>query len=1138
MAVQFVLGSSGAGKSTKILNKIIEESILHDEYMYYLIVPEQYTMEAQRDIVTMHKNGGTMNIDAIGFNRLAYRIFDELSVHSGTVLQDFGKSMIIRKILWDKREELAVYGGYTDKPGFVDEMKSMMSELFQYAVKREDIVSVMEKMSEERNEITCKKLEDIKLIYDEFEDYTSKGYIVAEQLTELLTRYVCESEILKNSYIYFDGFTGFTPVQFMLIRELMKYAKGLTFSFTIDTKDITLTDIKAHELFYMTKTTIKALADMAADASVEIKNNICMDDKTPYRFQDNKELAFLEKQLFRYPYQKYKEDVDCIRITSCDNMREEIYFIAEHIRKLVKEGYRYQDIAVISGDLSNSANDYKQVMDEYDIPVFIDANVLMKSNPCSETIRSLIDLYASGFSYESVFRFLKTGMTDISSDDIEYLENYAIKRNLRGISAWKKSVPEYYEKNAVRSIEDIRARFICMLEDITPVFQNKRSTIRDYVEAVYRFLVQIDVYGKLIAKSNEFYHQGDYDEGDAYKQIMNKVVMLFDKIVQIIPDEHMSIREFGDIVDAGLSDIEIGTVPPTVDRVLIGDITRSRLNHIKILFLAGANEGVIPKAAKKGKILSERDRKILEQQGLTLAPSDKLNAYVEQFYLYINITKPSDKIYISYRKADADAKETRPSYLISRIRNIFPKLDIEHYSMENEKRYTAGSLLRYMVRYAQENDIRTMSDDLCSLLTEYGYEREVKSIFKGKNYINQTSGLSKEAVGLLYGKELIQSVSRLETFANCSFAYFLRYGLGLKERETYNVDMRQVGSILHQVMEKVFKLVRNTMGNDWDKLNDEERKNMVSSALHEAAEEYGGNFFTDYARNQYMLKLIGNMAQRSVETLQKHISYGDMKPGMIEKVFHSERDELERYIFELENDMRMILNGKIDRVDTCMENGEVFVKIIDYKSSSRELKLDSVLAGLQLQLCAYSGIAYEISKKIYPDKNVHLAGLLYYSFDNPVIEMESLDIDEEADGFVYEERFEEKKLEALRLKGFVNSQKDVLLKMDKTLTTSLPIKLDKNGQIKDSDNILTERQLKRLIDYTRKNMMDFGEKIAAGCTDIAPVKNGKTTGCDYCAFQKICKFDIKYGGNSYRIPDKNVKENFFEEEVTADEVDR
>lgn len=1131
MAIQFLLGRSGAGKTTEILNRIIAESISCPDNLYYLIVPEQYTLEAQRDIVTMHPNGGTMNIDAIGFNRLAYRIFDELNVNPGDVLQDFGKSMLIKKILLDKQEELLVYGSYIDKLGFVDEMKSMMSELFQYGVKRNKIESVLEDLDLVSEKNTGNKLKDINLIYEEFEKYMSGGYIVAEQMTELLTGYIKDSNIVKNSFFFFDGFTGFTPVQLMLIKELMIYAKGLIFSFTIDTDDISITNIKEHELFYMTKTAIKELSTMAGEAKVEILPNIVIDDASHHRFCNNREIDFLERQLFRYPYKKYNNSLHNVAVVSCDNAREEIYYMADRIRTLINEGYRYKDIAIVSGDISESARYYNQIMSEYDIPVFIDSNVLMKSNPCSEIIRGIIDMYAKDFSYDSVFRFLKTGMTDIDTDSIEYLENYALKRGLRGYSSWNREVPEYFEINSERNLEEIRKQFMEMLVDITPVFRDKNSTVKDYVEALYAFLIKIDIPHKLAHKSAKLNDDGKFDEGNAYSQIMVKVVDLFDKVVQLLSDENMSVKEFGDIIDTGLSEIEIGIVPPTVDRVLVGDITRSRLNHVKVLFLAGVNEGIIPKAAKQGKILVDSDRANLEKHGIVLAPSDRINAYVEQFYLYMNITKPSDRLYISYRKTGKDDKGARPSYLISRIMNIFPRLEVESFNMEEEKLYTDRAILRYIVRDIRDNGIEGVSSELYKLIKEHGYDKELDNILSGSNYCNTATSLTKETLMLLYGNSLIQSVSRLETFANCKYAYFLKYELGLKERDKYDIDIRHVGSILHQVMEKVFNNVKNTMGNDWEHLAEDVRSEMVQSAVCEAASQYGGSFFDDYARNNYMLTLLTNMAQHSVEVLQKHLCCGYMKPGMIEKVFNSDKDDISEYIFNLKNDMKLILNGKIDRVDTYEKNGKVYIKVIDYKSSSKDLALEKILSGLQLQLCVYAGVAYELEKKMYPDKDVKLGGLLYYSFDDPIIEAENLDIDDESGEFVCNQVVDGMKLDSAKLKGYVNSDEEVLSIMDNTLSIALPIKLDKNNSVKAAKNIFSEEKLLQLLKHTRVSIKEIGEDIAAGSIDISPSKFGKETGCDYCNFRDICRFDTKYGGNSYNIISKDIIDIFCKEEV-------
>lgn len=1116
MSIQFVLGPSGSGKSTAVLNKIIQESMEHPDTMFFLVVPEQYTMEAQRDIVTIHPKGGTMNIDAIGFNRLAYRIFDELGLSTGQVLFDFGKSMLIKKILWENRDKLKVYKGCIDKMGFIDEMKSMMSELFQYGIKQTDIEEVMCALDEQS--LVYQKLADMQLVYEEFEAFTGEAYIVAEQLTEMLTSHAAESDILKNSYLYFDGFTGFTPVQMQLICELMKCTKGIVFSFTLGREAVSFSKIKEHELFYLTKTTVKALTDMAAKEHIEILDSVVLKQKIPYRFEKNLELACLEQNLFRFPYAAYTDSLHNISITEAENIHEELRFVAETIRSLVKnQGYRYKEIAIVAGDLKESSHDFLQIMEEFQIPVFIDTNSILKANPCSETIRSLIGIFRENFSYDSVFRFLKAGMTDLSQEQIEYLETYALKKGLRGYAAWNREIPEICEVNGTVSIESARHDFMELLVDISPVFRDKKSTVKDYVTALYQFLLKMHMFEKLAMKKQEFFERQQMDEGNAYGQIFSKIVALFDKMIELLGEEHMDSKEFYEILDTGLSEIEIGTVPPTVDRVLVGDITRSRLNHIKVLFLTGVNDGIIPKAAKKGKILGDYDRSALEKHGLVLAPSDKVNAYIEQFYLYTNITKPSEKLYLSYRKVDAGLKACRPSYVINRILNIFPKLQIKEYEPEQQLE-TVDGVLRYLVRHHGETEQQGIWNTLATLLKEEGHQKELAALAGGLQYSNQVHAIDVETVKLLYGNELMQSVSRLETFAKCNFAYFLKYGLGLKERELYKIDVRNIGNILHQVMEKVFVKVKNTCRNDWENLSDGDRDQMVADALKEAADENAGAFFEEYARNQYMYSMLFRMAKRSVKTLQQHLKLGTMKPGMIEKNFDAKADGVDAYMFQLDSGMEMFLCGKIDRVDVEEDKDTVYMKVVDYKSSSKDLKLDQILSGLQLQLCTYSAVAYEIEKQIYPDKQIRLAGMLYYGFDDPVVEMEQLEIEQDEQGarFVYSEEIEKKRLESLKMKGFVNANPAVIDKMDQTRTTTLPVKLDKEGQPKASDHILPEPALKRLMEITRENIRKLGNQIANGQIDISPVRDGTKTACEYCDFQAICRFDPKYGGNNYK----------------------
>lgn len=1130
MSVRFLLGASGSGKSRQIYNEIIQASIKEPERNFYLIVPEQYTMEAQRELVTMHPAGGMMNIDAIGMNRLAYRVFDELGISTGQVLEDFGKSMLIKKILCEQQDTLQVYGNYYDKLGFVDEMKSMMSEIFQYNIKQDTIDEIMEQIPEDS--VVAGKMQDIRHIYEEFEAFAGERYIVAEQLVELLTRHVGQSKLVCGSSLYFDGFTGFTPVQLELVEKLMTCADDLTFSFTLDDRDQKYEHIKDYELFYLTKTTIKKLTEAAAAAGVEIESPVVLPGTINYRLGENRELFFLERNLFRSPYQKWKQPLERIHLTATGDAQDEIVFVASTIRRLVREeGYRYKDIAIVAGDLEQASHIYERVMDEYEIPVFIDANACLKANPCAETIRSVLAVLADDFSYDSVFRFLKAGMTDLSFEDIELLENYALKRGVRGYSRWNRAVSENYEKTSPVNVEEIRKAFMEMFGDIRKVFTDKKAITKDYVEALYDFLLQIHMYEKLEARKNELYEENRINEGDAYGQIFEKTVRLFDKIAELLGDTKMSVKEFYEIVDTGLSDIEVGVVPPTVDRVLIGDITRSRLNHIKVLFFTSVNDGIVPKAPKKGRILSDRDRDILSDCGLELAPSDKQNSYIEQFYIYTILTKPSDHLYISYHKLSTSLESMRPSYLLGRISSIFPSLQAEEYDAASCMPDTVNRSLRRILRTEEDDSEDAESRILTRILTEKGFARELTAIYKGKTYRNVAEQLPLETIALLYGRYLHASVSKLELYARCGFAYFLKYGLRLKEREMYQVDVRNVGVILHSVMEGLFKQVRDTRNNDWENFPEDERMLMVTELVNRAAEESAGDFFEDNARNAYMLQMIERMAQTSAGMLQKHIRLGSMKPGMLEKTFDSAKDEVGSYLFELPNQIRMSINGKIDRVDVEEEDGTVYIKVIDYKSSTRKLSLEEVLNGEQLQLVTYSAIAYEIEKMIYPDKNIQIAGLLYYSFDDPVIEIESseIDTDTEQPEFSNQEKLDAERMEKMKLQGFVNESPAVIQKMDHTCNQSLPVKLDKNGDIKKSENVVSADQIRTIMELTRENIEELGSQIAEGKIAIEPYKNKSNTGCDYCEFKNICHFDVKNGGNQYRRPDNEKLKRYREE---------
>ena len=871
MGVQFVLGPAGSGKTEYMLKTIIEESMLHDDMSYLYIVPEQFSMEAQRDIVTRHPRHGSMNIDAIGLNRLAYRVFDELSINPGQVLEDFGKSMLVKRILMENQDDLLMYGNYMDKMGFVDEMKSMMSELFQYAVDREEIDMAMEQMDSESS--TYRKLHDIRLIYEKFEEHNANDqYIVAEQLSQLLAANVEKSQFISKSHMYFDGFTGFTPVQMKLVTQLMSHAASVTFAFDIDPDRIGLAKPKEYELFRLTKETIAAICKAAADVHVDILDNVvmCGQGEIPYRFRNDPCLAAFERNIFRYPHQKINGAADSIKLVRTDRARDEALYVASQIRKLVREkGYRYKDIAVVAGDLHDVAGYYRQAMDEYRIPVFIDENTALRGDPCSDTVRAFLAVMSDNFSFNSVFRLLKSGMTEVAYMDVERMENYALKRNLRGYKSWLKEITDKNNSDYAQEMDSIRRQIVSIFgEDCIDVYKpsspNSKDTVTNYTKELYNFLDELHVCEKLEERRKRLYEEKLFDEGDAYGQIFDKIVALFDKVVTILGDEKMTVKEYAGVLEAGISDMEIGIVPPTIDRVVVGDMTRSRLNHVKALFFTGVNEGIIPKPAKKGKILSNGDRQNLEKCGVTLAPSDKTNAYIEQFYIYTSLTKPSDNLYIVFRKMGEDMNAVGPSYLVDRIRNIFPDIEIEDYDLDSQIPETVNGALRYLVsRYDEVGSDGTLQA-VKRLIEQQGgnteYATWLGAMQSGYDYVNETKTLSPETVKLLYGTELTESVSKLEKYAECQFKYFLQYGLGLMDRETYQLNAANVGIILHSSMQKMFEYIKTKCGNNWADITETELADRAVEFVDASADDEAAEYFEDSSRAAYVKKFLEDIA--------------------------------------------------------------------------------------------------------------------------------------------------------------------------------------------------------------------------------------------------------------------------------------
>lgn len=1124
--IQIIEGPSGSGKSHFVYQEIIQASMEFPDKKFFLIVPEQFTMQAQRDIVTLHPRHGTMNIDIVSFNRLAYRVFEELNIRCGHVLEDFGKSMLLQRILMKNRKELPVFGACLNKAGFIDELKSLFTELFQYRIGRDAIEQVYNQLS--GHGMLKNKLHDLLFVYDAFQEEIRDKYIIAEHVLEMLAKHVPNSALLEGSILYLDGYTGFTPIQYELLEELAQVSEGLYVTVTIDKQSAGQEACEEHTLFYLSKDTIRRIRQMADRLGLYVEERFLEGDCP--RFEESEELRHLEANLFRYPYKSWKGPVSDIHIQVMRNPRQELRNVARQIHAMVRSGqYRYRDIAVIHGNLEELEPLGEELLPRLEIPYFIDTNQSIYMNPCLECIRAVLDIVEKDYSYESVFRFLKTGVTGLDLDLLEQLENYVMRKGMRGYHWWNRVFHESEEpakrQKEWHAIRSCGMEVMKWLEPVTLAFR-QADKVSDYVRILQEFLERLGMQEQLEAAADSFEDSGNLIQAKSYRQIYGKISDIWEKMDSILGEENMKPEEFRAILETGLEEIALGVIPPSLDQVTIGDIERTRLNHIKVLFVLGVNDGIIPKLSKGGGILSEADRVVLSRD-LELAPDARSRVFTEQFYLYQNVTKPSRQLYVTYHVQDGEGNEVLQAYLIGRLRKLFPEIKQEEFIKEElnwNSLETAEDSMDLISRALHREEALTEAEaDLWKGLYDYyrlHQPQVLTGVRQGMLYNNVEHFITPKTAARLYGNLLHTSVSRLEAYSRCPYQFFLEYGLGLKKREKNEVTLGDMGSLLHHVVEQIFTRVENRQAEEsllseesesvWNTITDEALITMVEEEVQKAAaQEEDSVYFYSHA-NRQLLNRIQKVAAYAAVDLKQQLLGGTMIPYRFEMTFNRDSADpvcqnLEAAEIPLQQGTVMKMSGIIDRIDICQDENHVYVKVLDYKSSGKDIGFSNVEAGLQLQLLVYTNVVMEVLSKQFPDKEIIPAGSLYYGFRIPMVEKTAQKLTDALDRKISRET---------ALKGIVNKEEPCISLLGDREVLPIKVKeIDGMSAILDSENTVTLEEYRELLANVRHTTASIGSAMLEGQIPIRPVKTGRNLPCDYCDYQEVCKIDCGDGGN-------------------------
>ena len=1093
MSLQFIFGNSGSGKSHCLYQDIVSRSVRHPQKNYLVLVPEQFTMQTQKDLCLMHPRGGIMNIDVLSFGRLAHRVFEEVGEDNRTVLDDEGKNLVLRKIANNFEDELTVLKGNLKKQGYISEVKSVISEFTQYGVDFDRLDEFMDTVSPDS--YLYYKLRDIRRVYEGFEDYLSGRYITKEEMLDVLSRVVPESEILKGSVVALDGFTGFTPVQDRLLGELLRVCDRVIVTVEMDEREDPFVYRHPYQLFALSKQMVTSLVKIAQEAGVEIEEPVCLYDTPPKRFEHNAQMAFLEANLFRYSGAKYEGENSALSLHEARNPRMEAGCAAEGIRYLVREkGYHYRDIAVITSDMEVYADALEKACAAFDIPIFMDHKKSILLNAFVEYLRSLLAMAEQNFTYESVFRYLRTGLSGFADDEVDRLENYCLALGIKGYKSWQqvwtRTTAEAGE-DELAELNHLRVRFVEKIQELVFVLKQRSKTVRDITLAVYTFIADEGMQAKLAEMEQEFQRQGDLALAKEYAQIYRIVLDLFDKFVELLGDERISLREYCELLDAGLEEAKVGVIPPSLDQVVIGDVERTRIRNIRALFFLGANDTLLPGNLNGGGLLSERDREEFAKNEIALSPGPKEKIYTQKFYLYMNLTKPSEYLYISWSKVSGDGKSLRPAYLIADLRRMFPGIhvtDEETRGLERRE-ITRSTGIRIMAEGLRDRK-SGVSDQWKEV---YGWfardsrsEADLERILRAGFLRREYPKLGEEKAEELYRDASRVSVTRLEQFSSCAYAHFLSYGLRLSDREEYGFEAMDLGNIAHQSLER-FSRKADSEQVSWQDMTEEKRNSLIEECVEESVRDYGNTVLFSSARNEYMAARIKRLMRRSVWAITKQLEKGDFVPSGYELKFGS---------------------GKIDRVDICEEDDCVYVKVTDYKTGMKSFDITAFYHGLQLQLPVYLNAALKVEEKKFRGKEMIPAGIFYYRIQDPVVDRK--DSDEEVEKSILKE---------LRLDGLVNGDGEVLSHLEKDLSgTSVlyPVGKNKDGSLSRSSRALPGETFRAVLDYAEAKENRIKQEMYSGEVSAAPYELGDATGCDYCAYREICGFDLKLDGCGYR----------------------
>ena len=1106
MSFRIIYGRAGTGKSEYCYREIAQK--IKKENKILIITPEQFSFTAEKKLMDAIDTQAVFNAEVVTLSRMAYRVISEIGGKNETNLSKCGKAMLIYSILSNNKKELK-FLGKTDEN--VDMLDTAITEFKKHGISVEQLKQEIES----QEDIYLKnKLQDLNVVYSGFEEQLAGKYIDETDLLTILAENIDKTDMFKDAVIYIDEFAGFTSQEYHIIEKLIQMAKQVTITICTDG----LHEIKNPDtdIFYSNEVTVTKLLEVAQNCDVKIEE-IKLEET--YRFK-NSELKHLEKNLYENKPQKYNSQIKNIQLFLAKNQYSEIEEVARNVLKLVRdEGYRYRDISIITKNIATYSSLARAIFDKYDIPIFIDENRDLNQNIVIQYILGILEIFIKNWSYEAVFNYIKTGFSNIEEDDIFKLEKYCLKWGIKQ-NKWKKEFTygNYEEKDKadIERLEQIRKDLVTPLMNLKyKIDENK--TVEGISKAIYEFLVEQQIYEKVQIKIQELNEIGQIDLANEYESSIQTIIEILDEIVLVFKDDKITIDKYNQILKIGFKNSSLTKIPGTQDQVIMGDVDRSRSHKVKAIFIIGLNDGEFPSVRKDEGFLNDADREVLKQNGIELAKGTIDKLYEDSFNIYKAFTTAEEKLYLLYSSSDMQGKALRPSMLINKIKKIYPMLQeqsdvIERRSEILNKKTTYEELIINLSKLKEQDSIEKLWYYIYDYYQKNSeWNEKLKQSLKGLEYTNIPDKIDQNNIDRLYGNTLITSISKLERYRSCPFSYYLQYGLKIKPQEELKIQTLNTGTFIHEVIDEFFGTVRE-VGIKLEEITEEQLSEIINKIIDSKLGQNKNYIFTSTAKYRALVirlkkiikkalkYIIGTIVQSRFEVLGTEVEFG-------------EKGKYKPIRLTLEDGKRIEIIGKIDRIDTAQGEDGKYLRIIDYKSSAKNIDLNEVYAGLQIQLLTYLDAACK-------EEDLMPAGVLYFSMLEQMIK---------SDKRLEQEEIEEKIRSNFKMKGLILADVKVVKLHDKNLQNGssalVPAYIGKDGELSEKKTSgVTAEQFKDLQKYMYTIIKQISKEILGGNIDLKPYYKDKKTPCKYCDYKSICSFNMGGCENFYNYIDKKSKE--------------